>query len=105
MMRIAFTLIATLLLATPALRAVDAVGWRGDGSGRFATTIPTRLTPTWRVPLGMSVHLNPREHTTYAWHDWREAARRCFSSSNAEAILLLPRFEPALAERRCGQQP
>ena len=50
-----------------------------------------------RVPSYMPVHLNPREHTAHAWHDWRDAAQRCFSSSNAEAILLLPRFEPALA--------
>lgn len=58
-----------------------------------------------RVPSHLTVHLNPREHTAHDWHDWREAAQRCFSSSNAEAILLLPRFEPALAERRCRQQP
>ena len=49
-----------------------------------------------RVPSYMAVHLNPREHTAHAWHDWRNAAQCCFSSSNAEAILLLPRFEPAL---------
>lgn len=51
-----------------------------------------------RVPSYTAVHLNPREHTSHAWHDWRDAAQRCFSSSNAEAILLLPRFEPALAQ-------
>ena len=45
-----------------------------------------------RVPSYMPVCLNPREHTAHAWHDWREAARRCYSPSNAEAILLLPRF-------------
>lgn len=50
-----------------------------------------------RVPSYMPVHLNPREHTAHDWHDWREAAWRCFSSSNAEAILLLPRFAPELA--------
>ena len=44
------------------------------------------------VPLGMPVVLNPREHTAYAWMDWRAAADRCFSPSNAEAILWLPRF-------------
>ena len=47
-----------------------------------------------RVPSYTPVHLNPREHTAHAWHDWRCAAERCFSSSNAEAILLLPRFDP-----------
>lgn len=46
------------------------------------------------VPTGMRVVLNPREHTAFAWLPWREAADRCFSPSNAEAILWLPRFEP-----------
>ncbi len=46
-----------------------------------------------RVPVAMPVTLNPREHTAYAWWPWREAADRCFSPSNAEAILWLPRFQ------------
>lgn len=58
-----------------------------------------------RVPSSLTVHLNPREHTAHDWQDWRDAARRCFSFSNAEAILLLPRFEPALAERQQKPQP
>ena len=44
------------------------------------------------VPAGTPVHLNPREHVALAWLPWREAADRCFSPSNAEAVLLLPRF-------------
>ena len=44
------------------------------------------------VPAGTPVRLNPREHLRYAWWPWREAADRCFSPSNAEAILQLPRF-------------
>ena len=47
------------------------------------------------VPAGTPVRLNPREHLHYAWWPWREAADRCFSPSNAEAILQLPRFLPA----------
>ena len=34
----------------------------------------------------------PREHVRYEWLPWREAADRCFSPSNAEAVLQLPRF-------------
>ena len=45
-----------------------------------------------RVASYTPVLLNPSEHTAHAWHDWREAAQRCYSPSNAEAILLLPRF-------------
>lgn len=45
-----------------------------------------------RVPADTAVVLNPREHTAFAWHDWREAADRCYSPSNAEAILHLPAY-------------
>lgn len=45
-----------------------------------------------RVPADTDVVLNPREHTAFAWHDWREAADRCYSPSNAEAILHLPAY-------------
>jgi dATP pyrophosphohydrolase len=44
------------------------------------------------VPAGTPVQLNPREHTAHLWLPWREAADRCFSPSNAEAVLMLPRF-------------
>ena len=45
-----------------------------------------------RVPQGTAVRLEPREHSAYVWLPWREAADRCYSPSNAEACLLLPRF-------------
>ena len=45
-----------------------------------------------RVPREVPVVLSPREHVAHAWLPWREAADRCFSPSNAEAILQLPRF-------------
>ncbi|NRF69065.1 dihydroneopterin triphosphate diphosphatase [Aquincola sp. S2] len=44
------------------------------------------------LPAPRPVQLNPREHLQHAWLPWREAADRCFSPSNAEAILQLPRF-------------
>ena len=44
------------------------------------------------VPRDISVVLEPREHLNYAWLPYREAADKCFSPSNAEAILQLPRF-------------
>jgi dATP pyrophosphohydrolase len=43
-----------------------------------------------QVPAGTPVRLSPREHTAHQWLPWREAADRCFSPSNAEAILQLP---------------
>lgn len=42
------------------------------------------------VPTGVPIRLAPREHTDFVWLPWREAADRCFSPSNAEAILQLP---------------
>jgi dATP pyrophosphohydrolase len=44
------------------------------------------------VPAGTPVVLAPREHTASRWLPWREAADACFSPSNAEAILHLPRW-------------
>ena len=52
------------------------------------------------VPEGTGVTLNPREHTSYRWLPWREAAEACFSASNAEAILMLPRMVQPLAVDR-----
>jgi dATP pyrophosphohydrolase len=45
-----------------------------------------------RVPRDIGVTLSPHEHLRHVWLPWREAADRCFSASNAEAILHLPRL-------------
>lgn len=42
------------------------------------------------VDRATPIVLAPREHTQYVWLPWREAADKCFSPSNAEAILQLP---------------
>lgn len=42
------------------------------------------------VPAETSPRIAPREHLSYAWLPWREAAEKCFSPSNREAILRLP---------------
>ncbi len=44
-----------------------------------------------RVPRDTPITLAPLEHTQHVWLPWQEAADRCFSPSNAEAILMLPR--------------
>ena len=51
------------------------------------------------VPAGTAVTLAPREHLQYRWLPWREAADLCFSPSNAEAVLQLPRFLAQDADR------
>jgi dihydroneopterin triphosphate diphosphatase len=45
-----------------------------------------------QVPDATPITLNPREHTSHQWLPFRDAAAACFSPSNAEAILMLPRF-------------
>lgn len=56
------------------------------------------------VPPDTLVRVAPREHLRFAWLPWHEAADRCFSPSNAEAILQLPRRagpeSPGAADRR-----
>jgi dATP pyrophosphohydrolase len=52
------------------------------------------------VPPDTPVRLAPREHLSHAWLPWREAADRCFSPSNAEAILQLPRRMQAAPQDR-----
>ena len=44
------------------------------------------------VPTAQSVQLHDKEHTAWQWLPWRQAADTCFSASNAEAILMLPRY-------------
>ena len=50
----------------------------------FGLTLPDAYPAMGRVRVA------PREHLQYAWLPFREAAARCFSPSNAEAILQLP---------------
>ena len=44
------------------------------------------LELAWPVP----VRVNPREHLSHVWLPWQEAAPKCFSWSNREAIEALP---------------
>lgn len=46
------------------------------------------------VPRDIAISLSSREHLRHAWLPMIEAADRCFSSSNAEAILQLSRRWP-----------
>ena len=45
-----------------------------------------------QLPQRQPIALSPREHNACAWWPWREAADRCASPSNAEAILWLSRL-------------
>lgn len=54
----------------------------------------TRNTEHWFslcVPRNIAITLSPREHVRHEWLALEEAAARCFSKSNREAILQLLR--------------
>lgn len=101
------------LLTTAARELFEETGIIADG--RDIRLVDWRLSniyeiyPVWRhryppgvihntehvfsvcVPRTTPVMLSPREHLRYEWLPYLQAANRCFSSSNAEAILELPR--------------
>ena len=41
------------------------------------------------LPGRLPVALSPDEHTAFTWLSWREAAAKCFSWSNRDAIVML----------------
>lgn len=45
-----------------------------------------------QVPRTIPITLAPREHINHLWLPYLQAADKCFSPSNAEAILQLPRY-------------
>lgn len=49
------------------------------------------------VAADTAVHIAPREHRSYCWLPWQEAAARVFSWSNRDAILMLPQLQDELA--------
>ncbi|MGB4912091.1 MAG: dihydroneopterin triphosphate diphosphatase [Candidatus Dechloromonas phosphoritropha] len=42
------------------------------------------------LPEPQPITITPAEHRDWAWMPWQEAAERCFSWSNRDAILMLP---------------
>jgi dATP pyrophosphohydrolase len=100
------------LEATARREVLEETGIQGGVLRDWALENVYEIYPVWRhryapgithntehvfgltVPADTEVHLNPREHLRHLWLPWQEAADRCFSPSNAEAILQLPRFGP-----------
>jgi len=58
---------------------------------RFApgTTHNTEQVFSLALPARIPVALAPAEHVAHCWLPWREAAAKCFSWSNRDAILIL----------------
>jgi dATP pyrophosphohydrolase len=66
------------------------------------TTQNTEHVFALEVPAQVPVVLAPAEHLRHLWLPWREAADRCFSWSNRDAILVLPERSRNAAHRRPG---
>lgn len=64
------------------------------------TTHNTEHVFSLRVDAPVAVTLAPREHLSHGWWPWQDAAARCFSWSNRDAILALPARIAALTDRR-----
>jgi dATP pyrophosphohydrolase len=64
----------------------------GEWSHRFVpgTTHNTEHVFSLRVSGRVPVELAAKEHLAYVWLPWRDAAQKCFSWSNREAIEMLP---------------
>jgi dATP pyrophosphohydrolase len=54
------------------------------------TTHNTEHVFSLELPTAQPVQVSPREHLSYVWLPWREAADKVFSPSNRAAILQLP---------------
>lgn len=60
--------------------------WRYGPDVRFNTEHVFGLC----VPTAIPVKLSAREHLNFVWLPWQQAAKKVFSSSNADAIMSLP---------------
>jgi dATP pyrophosphohydrolase len=90
-----------IVIGSPAVPLADLVDWQlanvydiyPQWQHRYAAGVTRNTEHVFglRVPRDTPVRPAPREHLRHEWLDWRAAADRCFSSSNAEAILQLPR--------------
>lgn len=58
---------------------------------RFAPGVTQNVEHVFafRLPGRQAVRLAPDEHTAFEWLPWPEAAAKCFSWSNRDAILML----------------
>jgi dATP pyrophosphohydrolase len=58
---------------------------------RFAPGVTHNTEHVFCLALAapLPVRMSPQEHTAFAWLPWREAARKCFSWSNRDAIVML----------------
>jgi dATP pyrophosphohydrolase len=99
---------------------LDAEAIRPDGRGAALTDWQMEnvydIYPIWRhryapgvsrntehvfgllVPRTANIRVSPREHLGFQWLPYEEAAAKCFSWSNREAILSLPHRLAAMGD-------
>ena len=100
------TLMATAIRELAEETGIDAARYGGLVDWRLENVY--EIFPQWRhrypagttqntehvfaleVPRPVPVKLAPREHLRHVWLPWRDAAAKCFSWSNVEAIRKLP---------------
>ena len=63
------------------------------------TTHNTEHVFSLSLPDKLPIIVSPREHLGFIWLPWKEAAEKCFSSSNRDAILELPQRLPAAVNK------
>ena len=66
------------------------------------TTHNTEHVFALQVREPIAVTLDPREHSAYVWLPWGEAAAKCFSWSNRDAIRMLPERSATSARGPAG---
>ena len=104
--------ISESLVMTAIREVAEETGIRASGAALVDWSVANvyEIYPAWRhryapdvtrntehvfslcVGPGTPVLLSPTEHTAFKWLPYRAAADACYSPSNAEAILMLPRF-------------
>ena len=89
-----------IVVGTPEVPAAHLLDWQQRNEyeifaawrHRYAAGVThnTEHVYSLLVPRDIAVTLAPREHLRHVWLPWQEAAGRCFSPSNAQAIRDLP---------------
>lgn len=71
---------------------------------RYAPGVTQNVEHVFSVEVARAtpIVLSPREHLQHVWLPYLDAADKCFSSSNAEAILQLPQQLAALRRGLSG---
>ena len=68
-------------------------------AGRYAPGVTHNTEYVWSLQIPQAIAPTLTEHLAYQWLPWREAAEKCFSWTNVEAIRRLGGESPRLRPR------